>query len=53
MGQGTSRLNWACSCEDGNFNLSATYEQQKFSPTETNGKCNPETEYVNIYYMRF
>ncbi|PNF26432.1 hypothetical protein B7P43_G16610 [Cryptotermes secundus] len=35
MGQGTSRLNWACSCEDGKFNLSATYEEQKFSPTET------------------
>jgi hypothetical protein len=38
MGQGTSRLNWACSCEDGKFNLSATYEEQKFSPTETIGK---------------
>jgi hypothetical protein len=38
MGQGTSRLNWECSCEDGKFNLSATYEEQKFSPTETIGK---------------
>jgi hypothetical protein len=38
MGQGTSHLNWACSCEDGKFNLSATYEEQKFSPTETTGK---------------
>jgi hypothetical protein len=39
MGQGTSRLNWACSCEDGKFNLSATYEEQKYSPTETIGKA--------------
>lgn len=38
MGQGISRLNWVCSCEDGKFNLSATYEEQKFKPTETTGK---------------
>lgn len=38
MGQGTSRLNWVCSCEDGKFNLSATYEEQKLKPTETTGK---------------
>jgi hypothetical protein len=38
MGQGTSRLNWVCSCEDGKFNLSATYEEQKFKPAETTGK---------------
>ncbi|KAJ9599824.1 hypothetical protein L9F63_009864 [Diploptera punctata] len=35
MGQGTSRLNWVCSCEDGKFNLTATYEEQKSSSTET------------------
>jgi hypothetical protein len=38
MGQGTSHLKWVCSHEDGKFNLSATYEEQKFSPTETAGK---------------
>ena len=41
MGQGTSRLNWECTCEDGKFNLTATYEEQKFKSTETSGKhCN-------------
>jgi hypothetical protein len=38
MGQGTSRLNWVCSHEDGKFNLSATYEEQKSNQTESAGK---------------
>jgi hypothetical protein len=38
MGQGTSRLNWVCSHEDGKFNLSATYEEQKLNQTESAGK---------------
>ncbi|XP_069682280.1 uncharacterized protein [Periplaneta americana] len=44
MGQGTSRLNWVCSCEDGKFNLSATYEEQKPSSPETDVKEHQETK---------
>ncbi|PSN52812.1 hypothetical protein C0J52_09695 [Blattella germanica] len=44
MGQGTSRLNWVCSCEDGKFNLSATYEEQKPSPSETPVTDNEESK---------
>jgi hypothetical protein len=51
MGQGTSHLNWVCSCEDGKFNLSATYKEQKLRPTETTGKQSEilKQEAVSLY----